>query len=454
MAPLIPCAIRKCRCSRENERFDDIDRLRRWKTQAPHDNGAGRVRVVRPVDFYERAQRGCPLLFVHIPKAAGHSIYELLRRNYPEDSLLIPYLGVEQNLAAVAALTAEERSNIRVVAGHMPVAAHVVFPESTYLTFLRDPLERAISAFYFNAEKEESPSHAVETMQNRTLLQFAEHFDNILTRYLLETGLDEATFWLSGETNPLVKDTSFLGLDLGRARSIRAISLKQWNTPCFRTNYLRTGAVKRIAVEFSDDNFESQCLTAAVLDLPDDREDHVYRLDGSGYGRFWRIRALSSTQTPRWGVVALRFFEHGARDVPAVGAEQLAVGGTPVCSSAAPGYSAANAFDGRDKYALSQIPPGALSQAHCEQAMDNLRERFLVGLTEQYDESVAMIGGLVGWAHLPSQRLNAGTRRRDVDMLTDEERGELAEINRFDVALYEFARRLYRSDLEYWRGIR
>jgi len=43
-------------------------------------------------------------------------------------------------------------------------------------------------------------------------------------------------------------------------------------------------------------------------------------------------------------------------------------------------------------------------------------------------------------------------RERDATMLSEAERIELAEINRFDVALYEFATRLHRADVEHCRG--
>ena len=50
--------------------------------------------VNRPKSFWKNVGINHPLVFVHIPKTAGHSIYDLFKRNYSEDAIVMPYSGV------------------------------------------------------------------------------------------------------------------------------------------------------------------------------------------------------------------------------------------------------------------------------------------------------------------------------------------------------------------------
>ncbi|MFA5158878.1 MAG: hypothetical protein WC484_00025 [Candidatus Omnitrophota bacterium] len=405
----------------------------------------------RPANFWEKVRKNRPLFFVHIPKTAGHSVYDLLKRNYPKDAVVMPYQGVEGNLKTLLSLTADEQKKIKVVAAHMPVGLHKLFGECTYMTFLRGPLDRVLSSYYFSAESQDAPTYFSENCQNKTLLQFAENFDNVMTRFLISCEFTEATFWLSGETNPFVKRTSFLGLECDKPTAVRTIALRQWNNPYSATRYPSIGGVKKVSVEYSEDCFTADIRTAALLTLKQGHGMYFYSIPDCEKARFWRIRALSGPQTARWGVVALKFFEQERRLIPVNGYEDISAKGVPICSSAMQKFPAKNAFDGHDRRALWQIPPGSLERRHCEEAIENLRERFLIGLTERYNESVDLIGSLLGWTDKPIKRLNAGSSKRNVTILSNYERKELAKINRFDLIIYQYARKLFQSDLDYLR---
>lgn len=407
-----------------------------------------RASADRPEKFWENFGKNKPVCFVHIPKTAGHSIYSLLEKNYPKDSLVMPYSGVEGNIHTILNLTPREMERTRVIAAHMPFGVHSYIGECDYLTFLRDPLDMAVSGYYFNMENPGAPGHGKEIGLNRTLLQYAECNDNVMTRFLISSAFSEATFWLSGEINPNVKGVSYLGLDCAAEVAVRTVALQQWNFNYCPTRFPAPGAMERVAVECSNDNFESDVRLVAELHLKQDRELHSYGIPGAAQGRFWRVRALSSPQTARWGVVALRFFEQEASTIPSANYGHLAVSGKPLCSSAADSYPASNAFNGHDRLAQHQVPPNAIEMYHFKEAANNLRERFLVGLLERYDQSIGMMGKVLDWSYLANEKRNAGTIRRDANILTDYEKKQLEEINRYDLLLYQYAQRLFQSDLK------
>lgn len=350
-------------------------------------------------------------------------------------------------------MTREERKQAKVIAAHMPVGLHNYFGECNYMTFLRDPIERVISSYYANAESQESPTYYLDLAPNRTLLQFGEQYVNLLTRYLVTCAFSSATFWLSGETNPSLNGVSYLGLDCVTPVSVRTIALQQWNAPTFSTQHASPCVMGKVAVEFSNDNFETDIHVASVLDLKQDRGMYSYEIPACGKRRFWRIRALSEAPSARWGVVALRFFEQEQNLIPPSGYEHLAIRGVPLCSSAVKNYPATNAFDGRDLLAQWQIPSSTLTMSHCEEAMNNLRERFIFGFTERYDESIGMIGKALGWSSVPVHRLNVNPIRRNANILSDYEKKELAEMNRFDIFLHQYAQKLFQSDLRFLQSI-
>jgi len=91
------------------------------------------------------------LLFLHIPKAAGTTLHHVLERRYSRDvSYRIDGFRVGQSLRALRDLPEEERLALRVVHGHMPYGIHRDIPRAcTYVTILRDPVERALSHYYF-----------------------------------------------------------------------------------------------------------------------------------------------------------------------------------------------------------------------------------------------------------------------------------------------------------------
>lgn len=95
----------------------------------------------------EGRRRMRTVIFLHIPKAAGSTLHAVLRRKYPKHQI---YDVSTAQLPAFHALPLQRRAELALVKGHMPFGIHEHIPNDfTYITLLRDPVERAISHYYY-----------------------------------------------------------------------------------------------------------------------------------------------------------------------------------------------------------------------------------------------------------------------------------------------------------------
>jgi hypothetical protein len=94
------------------------------------------------------------IIFLHIPKTAGTTFLSILLREYKSDN--ISYLYGDKTIRSMDAidkfkgLPERERMKIRVLIGHMKFGLHEYMQQPvTYITFLREPIERIISHYYY-----------------------------------------------------------------------------------------------------------------------------------------------------------------------------------------------------------------------------------------------------------------------------------------------------------------
>src|SRR6266480_7471713 len=91
------------------------------------------------------------VIFLHLPKAAGSTLNRLIEWEYP----LFPMYSIdpvffEWSWAHLQRLSKERLRRIRVFKGHMLFGLHAILPQpATYITVLREPVDRVLSAFYF-----------------------------------------------------------------------------------------------------------------------------------------------------------------------------------------------------------------------------------------------------------------------------------------------------------------
>jgi hypothetical protein len=89
------------------------------------------------------------LIFLHIPKAGGSTISKILGRQYSRAETLT-LDDRERQIAQLKALPAAQRGQYRLIQGHLFFGLHRFIPQaSTYITFLRRPVERVLSFYYY-----------------------------------------------------------------------------------------------------------------------------------------------------------------------------------------------------------------------------------------------------------------------------------------------------------------
>ena len=91
------------------------------------------------------------VIFIHVPKAAGTTLNRLIEWEYPllEIYSVDPYF-FGWSSAHLWRLPKRRLELFSVFKGHMPFGLHKILPQAaTYITILRDPVDRVMSAFYF-----------------------------------------------------------------------------------------------------------------------------------------------------------------------------------------------------------------------------------------------------------------------------------------------------------------
>jgi hypothetical protein len=85
-----------------------------------------------------------------------------------------------------------------------------------------------------------------------------------------------------------------------------------------------------------------------------------------------------------------------------------------------------------------------------EVAKDNLQKYFsLVGITERFDETLALAKCLFGWTVPYYAVFNT---KKGSEIVADEELARVAELNRFDIELYEYAVNMFEAALSEHAG--
>ncbi|MDQ0218889.1 sulfotransferase family 2 domain-containing protein [Peribacillus cavernae] len=129
------------------------------------------------------------LIFSHIPKTAGTTIRRIIDNQYDKTRIIrFPQLDM---------LSAEQLNQTEVLYGHCRFGVHRHFDQSfSYITMLRDPVERIISTYYFALRSPKNRMH--EKVKNMSFPDFI--FDE--TRDGRSPLVNHQTRFLSGEKIP------------------------------------------------------------------------------------------------------------------------------------------------------------------------------------------------------------------------------------------------------------
>lgn len=133
-----------------------------------------------------------PVVFVHVPKTAGMSLHYALEAAFQPANVL--RVGNKDDYRAYESLSNDDLQRYRVISGHFlqdEIYGRLA-DKADYVTVLRDPIERILSAFNYICSWSEHPAHhVVSTMTFGEYL--VEHAEKLRSQVCLQlTGQGEA----------------------------------------------------------------------------------------------------------------------------------------------------------------------------------------------------------------------------------------------------------------------
>jgi Galactose-3-O-sulfotransferase len=165
------------------------------------------VTIERSLDYKQPANSTDPnaktpaIIFVHLPKCGGTTLNRLIEWEYsPTQVLSIDPSFFRWSYRKVISLPRRRLARMRAFQGHMPFGLHKILPQkATYLTVLREPVDRGISEYYYALSRVVHPEH--RTIRRLSLDKYIQltPYANVQTKLL--AGQDSGYDFLSGDCN-------------------------------------------------------------------------------------------------------------------------------------------------------------------------------------------------------------------------------------------------------------
>jgi hypothetical protein len=116
------------------------------------------------------------LIFLHIPKCAGTTLYPIIRRQYDQSKVFaIDGSDTYSSLNTFKKLSKSRRERLNCLMGHQPFGMHCYFSRpSKYFTFLRHPVDRILSHYYYVLQSSTHYLYEAVSSEGMTLLDYVE----------------------------------------------------------------------------------------------------------------------------------------------------------------------------------------------------------------------------------------------------------------------------------------
>jgi len=181
------------------------------------------------------------VIFLHIPKTAGTTLNRIIESQYSPFAIytMDPY-RIRATAERFKRLPEARRRRFRVVRGHLLYGIHEFLPQgATYITMLRDPVARALSAYYFALRRPLNPLHRKikkEQLSVEDCLRLFPERHNLQCRFIAgikDTAVrDERLLNIAKEN--LAKSFSVVGISERFEESLILISEKfGWQIPFY-----------------------------------------------------------------------------------------------------------------------------------------------------------------------------------------------------------------------------
>jgi hypothetical protein len=113
------------------------------------------------------------VIFQHLPKCGGTTFNSILTKNYSEEETFSIKVidGIKLNTNEFISLPDSQKANINLLKGHLEFGLHKHFNSPVeYITFLRDPVERIISYYYYVKRRPNHGLYRTHDFNNNTTL--------------------------------------------------------------------------------------------------------------------------------------------------------------------------------------------------------------------------------------------------------------------------------------------
>ena len=148
------------------------------------------------------------LIFLHLPKCGGTTLNRLIEWEYPLDRVFsVDPSFFRWSHRRVSRWPRTRLDRMQVFKGHMPFGLHERLSRpATYITFLREPVERVISEYYFAKHHRLHPQH--RQMQTLTLPEYALQTPHHNMQTKLIAGHGDFPDFLAGDCDEQVLETA------------------------------------------------------------------------------------------------------------------------------------------------------------------------------------------------------------------------------------------------------
>lgn len=117
------------------------------------------------------------LIFIHIPKTGGSTFHSIINKRY-DSSEIYNVFGSKQNdeeIKNFIELPVYKKERIKLLKGHMPFGLHSYLNDRfSYITFLRNPVDRVISQYYYIKKNKNNPNHEIVEGDAMSISDFVE----------------------------------------------------------------------------------------------------------------------------------------------------------------------------------------------------------------------------------------------------------------------------------------